>query len=104
MATVTSKEKLHSEAEITASYPEEWVTVEVVTADRKGYWKRGRVIIHGPNREDSLRRLRYWRAKHPEARIAHVFTGPLMAEDVAILIDLWTFPSGDRPVEDGESG
>lgn len=103
MATVKRKEKLQSEAEITACYPKEWVTVEVVTTDRKGYWKRGRVIAHGPNREDSLRRLRYWRAKHPEARIAHVFTGPLMADDVAILIDLWPFASTDSPVEDGES-
>lgn len=103
MATVKKEEKLYTEAEVTARYPKEWVTVEVVTTDGKGYWRRGRVIAHGPTREDSLRRLRYWRTKHPEARIAHVFTGPLMEKEVAILVDLWTFPLEDRPVEDGES-
>lgn len=103
MTNVARKEKLFTEAEITARYPKEWVTVEVVTTDGKGYWKGGRVIAHGPHREDSLRRLRYWRAKHPEARIAHVFTGPLMAEDVGILIDLWPLAATDTPVEDGES-
>lgn len=104
MAVVKNKEKLFTEAEVIARYPQEWVTVEVVITDRNGYWKRGRVVAHGPTREDSLRRLRYWRAKHPEVSIAHVFTGPLIEKEVAVLIDLWAFPSGDRPVEDREAG
>ena len=84
MAIARKTEKLFTETGPTALFPDEWVTVEVITTDRKGYWKGGRVIAHGPNREDFLKRLRYWRAKHPEARIAHVFTGPLMAEEVAV--------------------
>ena len=104
MTEANTKEKLLTEAEVNERYPNEWVTVEVVTTDRNGYWKKGRVITHGPTREDSLKRVRYWRAKHPDAHTAHIFTGPLMAEDVAVWIDLWPLFSEDSQVEDGEAG
>ena len=49
MAEAKPKDKLLTEAEVVEHHPDEWVTVEVVTTDRYGYWKKRPCNCPWPN-------------------------------------------------------
>ena len=102
MVDVKGKTPLLTESEVERLYPNEWVTMQVVTRNRNGYMRKGRMIAHGPTREDSFRGPGEWPDRHPGAGTAHFFTGPLMATDDAVLIDLWALPAEDGPAGNGE--
>ena len=85
MVRASKKTELLGGAQVEARYPGEWVGVEVVTVDRNGFWKKGRVVAHSSDQEELGRQFRKFVDAHPGVRIALLYTGPSLPEDTAFV-------------------
>jgi len=81
------KEKLLTEAEITARYPKEYVFVEVISKEGRPEWKNGRLIAHSSEKDEVLDAVEKFVKQHSGAQTAFFYTGPM--DDYAPVIG-WT--------------
>ena len=67
-------------------YPDQWVCVEETEWDDAGQPVAGRVIAHGPNRDETMRAGDEFRAAHPDPILYSYYTGPLIPEGLAVIL------------------
>ncbi len=72
--------------EIFERYPDQWVCVEETEWDSIGQPLAGRVIAHGPDRDDITGGADQFRAAHPRSILFHFYTGPLVPEGVEVIL------------------
>lgn len=72
--------------EIEMKYRNEWVDLYETAWDEQGFPTSGIVIAHGANQEELIEPSRQFRLQNPQAKIYSFYAGPLIDEEVAVLL------------------
>jgi len=66
--------------EIKKRFKDEWVLIEVMGTDNLNQPRKGKVISHSKNRDDTYEAMKKSRAKH----LAHFYTGKIPKKGYAV--------------------